>query len=135
MLGFVFLCCIFFFPETKFNRVFAPSNSLVSSSPLKSGSIERVEESEKALETDATTSAADYAHPENVAPMQTDSKSGEKLSHVHTHQDPWLGRGKPSKGQWKLFQPYEGNFLLELWLPWELSVRTTGFLILQSQNE
>jgi len=122
MLGFVFLCCIFFFPETKFNRVFAPSNSLVTSSPLKSGSVERVEESEKALETDGTTSAADYAHPEIVAPTQTNSKPEEKLSHVHTHQDPWLGRGKPSKGQWKLFQPYEGNFLLELWLPWELSL-------------
>ncbi len=44
------------------------------------------------------------------------------LSHFHTHADPWLGRGKPSKQQWKFFQPFEGNFLMELWIPWKLFV-------------
>ena len=40
--------------------------------------------------------------------------------HVLTHQDPYLGRGKPSKAQWKIAQPYQGNFFLELWMPWYL---------------
>jgi hypothetical protein len=44
------------------------------------------------------------------------------LSHVHTHNDPYLGRGKPSKAQWRLWQPYEGNLLMELWMPWYLSL-------------
>jgi len=39
---------------------------------------------------------------------------------MHTHDDPWLGRGKPSKQQWKLFQPYSGHLLRELILPWKL---------------
>jgi len=43
-----------------------------------------------------------------------------KLSRALTHDDPFLGRGKPSKAQWRLWQPYEGNFLLELWMPWYL---------------
>jgi MFS family permease len=37
-----------------------------------------------------------------------------------THQDPWLGRGTPSKKQFFLFQRYEGNIFRELWLPFYL---------------
>ncbi|CAJ2502185.1 Uu.00g095790.m01.CDS01 [Anthostomella pinea] len=36
--------------------------------------------------------------------------------------DPWLGRGKPSKSQFSLFQHYEGKFLRELWVPWYLYI-------------
>lgn len=119
LLGFTLICCIFLFPETKFNRVFAPSHSMVSPSPpLKSGSDELVEE------VGNTTAAVDQSDPEKDAPVQSKQpvEEGNTLSHVHTDNDPWLGRGKPSKEQWRLWQPYEGNFFRELWLPFYLSL-------------
>lgn len=114
LLGFVCVLCILLFPETKFNRVFVPTNSTVSSSPpLKAGSAEEIEQ--------AGISAADHADPENTAPTQPSKELNDiALTHVHTHDDPWLGRGKPSKQQWRLAQPFEGNFFLELWMPWKL---------------
>lgn len=114
LLGFVCVLCIFLFPETKFNRAFAPADSTVSPSPpLKAGSAEEIEQS--------GISVADHADLENKAPTQPPKELNDTtLTHVHTHEDPWLGRGKPSKQQWKLAQPFEGNFLLELWMPWKL---------------
>jgi len=115
LLGFTALCCIFLFPETKFKREFIPAHSQVSTSPPLKASTEQVEE------TPATndTSVVDHADPEKTAPVQSNAESNN-LTHVHTHQDPWLGRGKPSKKQWRIAQPFEGNFFLELWLPWKL---------------
>jgi MFS family permease len=113
LLGFTVLLCIFAFPETKFTRSFVPENSTVSPSPpLKVGSSEEFEH--------AQISAVDHADPEKSATAQPKSDNDTTLTHVHTHEDPWLGRGKPSKQQWKLAQPFEGNFFLELWMPWKL---------------
>lgn len=119
LLGFTVICCIFLFPETKFNRPFIPSHAMVSASPgLKSGS---TEEAEDAWAQQHLASAKDHADPEKAAPVQTHTRvEGPNLDHSLTHQDPWLGRGKPSKSQWKLIQPYEGNILMELWIPWKL---------------
>ncbi|KAN0112852.1 MFS transporter-like protein [Hyaloscypha variabilis] len=121
LLGFVALCCIFLFPETKFNRSFMPSNSVVSSTPpLKEGSTEQIE---SPAQIHAATSVTDHADPEKTARVQPQTPvavEGAGLTHVHTHQDPYLGRGKPSKAQWKFAQPYEGNFFMELFLPWKL---------------
>lgn len=118
LLGFATVCCIFLFPETKYNRPFVPANSLVAASPpLKSGSTEEMEDTPAQQDT----SAQDHADPEKAAPVQSHSRvGGTNLENAHTHDDPWLGRGTPSKQQWKLFQPYEGNLLMELWLPWKL---------------
>lgn len=117
LLGFTVVCCIFLFPETKYTRGFVPQNSVVSASPPLKGSTEEVE----STQNDITTATTDHADPEKTAPIQQRPNVGENgLTHVHTHEDPWLGRGKPSKQQWKLFQPYEGNFLMELILPWKL---------------
>ncbi|PSS20568.1 hypothetical protein M430DRAFT_139203 [Amorphotheca resinae ATCC 22711] len=96
LLGFATICTIFLFPETKFNRDFVPPQSAVPSPPLKAGSAEQVEK------------------------QSVNSGGDEKLAHVHTHQDPWLGRGKPSKAQWKIAQPYEGNLIMEFLLPWKM---------------
>ena len=125
LLAFTSICCVFLFPETKFTRSFVPENSTVSASPpLKAGSAEQVEGSP--AQNGQHTTAVDHADPEKDAPVQvqqaTRIETGEKLTHVHTHQDPYLGRGKPSKAQWRIAQPYEGNFLLELWMPWYLSL-------------
>lgn len=117
LLAFTCLCCIFLFPETKFKRDFVPANSQVSTSPALKGSTEQVEDSVAPTDTIAT----DHADPEKTAPIQSrEQATGNNLSHVQTHQDPWLHRGKPSKQQWKLFQPFEGNFFFELYMPWKL---------------
>lgn len=42
------------------------------------------------------------------------------LQPIETHNDPYLGRGRPSKQQWKFFQPYSGNLIKEFLLPWKL---------------
>ena len=123
LLGFVALYTIFLFPETKFNRDFAPTHSVVKGSPpLKSGSAEEMET--RPGHNHDGTSAMDHADAEKGAPVQLQTQttldSTNGLSHVHTHQDPFLGRGRPSKAQWRLFQPYEGNFFMELWMPWKL---------------
>jgi hypothetical protein len=99
-----------------------PSNNMVSSSPTKEGSAERIEEP---AQNHAESSATDHADPEKSAPVQPQAPlvvEGAGLTHVHTHEDPYLGRGKPSKAQWRFAQPYEGNFFMELWLPWKLSL-------------
>jgi hypothetical protein len=121
LLGFVAICCIFLFPETKFNRSFMPQNSKVSSSPrMKEGSAEQID---NPAQNQSESSAMDHADPEKTAPVQPQTSGVVEdagLSHVHTHDDPWLGRGKPSKAQWRFAQPYEGNFFMELILPWKL---------------
>jgi hypothetical protein len=121
LLGFVAICCIFLFPETKFNRSFMPQNSMVSSSPrMKEGSAEQID---SPVQNHSDTSAMDHADPEKTAPVQPQSSGVVEdagLAHVHTHTDPFLGRGKPSKAQWRFAQPYEGNFFMELFLPWKL---------------
>lgn len=118
LCGFTVVCCIFLFPETKYKREFIPANSKISSSPPLKTSTEQIEEP-VALNGVNTT---DHADPEKAAPIQSAEQSapGNGLSHAHTHQDPWLHRGKPSKQQWKIIQPYEGNILFELFMPWKL---------------
>jgi hypothetical protein len=124
LLGFTFLCCLFLFPETRYNREFAPSSVPVSQpsrepQDRQAGVADQADNStttKKELVTDELVGS------EKGSPStQTDVLGGHgAASHVHTHQDPWLGRGKPSKAQWKIFQPYEGNIFLEFILPWKL---------------
>jgi hypothetical protein len=125
LLGFVGLCCIFLFPETKFQRSFVPTHSKLTPSPLKSGSTEYVEEispQNGILSSVIGCAESEKAPPPVKSQGPTEiSEGSEVLAHMQTHQDPWLGRGKPSKAQWRLWQPYEGNFVMELWRPWYLS--------------
>ncbi len=114
LLGFVAVCCICFFPETRYNRNFTSGNSLVSVlPPLKASSAEKIE-----ICPDNETLVQDHADPEKAVQMQ--SQNNGNLTHTHTHQDPWLGRGKPSKAQWRLYQPYSGSLFMEFLLPWKL---------------
>lgn len=93
LLAFTTVLCVFLFPETKYDRSFMPQNSLVSGSPLKA-STEEVEASREPTSTAVT----DHADPEKDAPIQSSKveAAGDGLTHVHTHEDPWLGRGMPS---------------------------------------
>lgn len=100
------LMVIFMFPETKWHRLH-PDEILknaaadAKSSP-HSGSQEKID-------------------GEKLQSVQTEQNP---LSHQATvERDPWLGKGKPGKQQWKLFQPNAHPFksiLLDLWIPWKL---------------
>lgn len=107
LLGASFLQILFMFPETKWERMH-PDDEKES---LASTEKQVVEDGEKA-----------GAH-QQVDTINS-SVTEQNLEHVHTaDRDPWLGRGSPSKQQWKLFQsnahPIK-SILLDLWLPWKL---------------
>jgi len=110
------LCNIFLFPETKFHRQHIIQNGqklVTSGSPMNKGSQEEIEHSS------STANTAD-ADPEKDLAVRRTNTNG--LQEAITHQDPWLGRGKPSKQQWKLWQPYEGNIFFEFVFPWYLHI-------------
>ncbi|KAI0152783.1 major facilitator superfamily domain-containing protein [Xylariaceae sp. FL1272] len=104
LLAFGLLLHVFLFPETRYTRASPPEQSAIS--PTK----QAVETHEKVIESQETE-----------AP-QADSSNDEVLGHSQTHEDPWLGRGKPGKRNFKLWQPYEGNLWREFWVPWYLHV-------------
>ncbi|KAH6696569.1 serine/threonine kinase 16 [Leptodontidium sp. MPI-SDFR-AT-0119] len=102
LLGAALLCSLFFFPETKCGQEIEERRK----STPKSNGTEHVKEGES--QTGITED------------IQTSPSGPGVLEPVQTAQDPFLGRGSPSKIQWKLFQSYEGNVFRELVLPWYL---------------
>lgn len=108
LLGLSIISTIFLFPETKYERPFV--SQALATAPLTEAKI-----SEKQIENGNSD--------DNIAPQATNGSA--PMSHIKTHDDPSLGKGRPSKQQWKLFQPYKaGNIFktmaLEFWLPWKL---------------
>jgi hypothetical protein len=106
LLALSIIMVLFMFPETKWDRIHPDNMPDSGASSLKqdAGEVEKA----GGLHRDTEISPA---------PEQT-------LEPVHTaDRDPWLGRGGPSKQQWKLFQPNAHPFksiALDLWLPWKL---------------
>lgn len=108
LIGATFLACLFGFPETKWHRVHPDElRKTQSEAATKKGDQTMVVENISGSDIEKTTS------PELP-----------EVSHFTTAQrDPWLGKGSPSKQQWKLFQtnPHPlKSILLDLWLPWKL---------------
>lgn len=104
ILGFALVCIVFLFPETKFDRrELMPGATHLPPSGLKASSAERIEHSNKDVEDSFTL-----------------QETTTNLTHIPTHKDPFLGRGKPSRKQWGPFQKFSGNIFRELLLPWEL---------------
>ncbi|KAH6656051.1 major facilitator superfamily protein [Truncatella angustata] len=91
------ILAVFCFPETRYYRTYKSEEAVVSS--------------DKALTT--------MEEKKDPGIPGTNIEDGD-LAPVMTHVDPWLGRGKPSKLQFKLFQAYEGSIFRELWVPWYL---------------
>lgn len=96
------LCCIFLFPETMYRRPRPiPAAMQHNSAVSETHSDEKIARVEQ-----------------DISPQDTN------LTHIPTIQNPWLGRGKPSKQQFKLFQlPSENVFKTlgkEFLLPWYL---------------
>lgn len=102
------MLCLFGFPETKYHRLH-PDEVHDTASRKTSGSPEE----KVAITTLEGSDIARIASPKLA-----------ELSHASTAQrDPWLGKGRPSKRQFRLFQPNPHPFksiLLDLWIPWKL---------------
>ena len=124
MLAVTFIACFFGFPETKWHRLHpdelarreAEAEGLTSSNPS----------SQEKVAVGQTEHAVPEKDIEKI--VSTDDEKGisamPDLSLAATAtRDPHLGKGIPSKQQFKLFQPNAHPFksiLLDLWIPWKL---------------
>jgi len=104
--GVTFLMLLFGFPETKWHRLH-PDEMKVAAGLSAPSSEEKV----------GPAMLSDPEKPSAIREMP-------ELSHTATSQpDPFLGRGTPSKQQFKLFQPNKHPFksiAIDLWTPWKL---------------
>jgi MFS family permease len=117
ILGFSSLVFIVLFPETRYIRSNAlssgdskPSVSQRTNAPQDDKSNNPNNQRVWVINFDISERDIGVVSP--VGSIQDTTMNSEKGA--------WLGRGKPSKQQWKLFQPYKGKFLMEMWLPWKL---------------
>lgn len=119
LLVLTLVVCVFFFPETRYKRPWeAPgSNHQAPKIPIEalevSGKVsdEKVERNDQATDITSTPTQQTGAMPAGDVP----------LAPQQTHQDPFLGRGNPTRWQFMPWQPLDGaNFLRELWLPFYL---------------
>ncbi|KAI9815927.1 MAG: hypothetical protein M1827_001919 [Pycnora praestabilis] len=107
----VLLMISFGFPETKWHRVH-PDEILGIGANQSPSPLSREEVGFKSVEA---ASDVEKRSPLNNMP---------DLSHAATAQrDPFLGKGTPSKAQWRLYQPNAHPFksiAIDLWTPWKL---------------
>jgi len=110
LIGLSTLMVVFMFPETKWHR--QHPNEIHHS--LATGDQKPNAETTEELKTDSSRTD----NPDSIA------VAPEPLTAVETAaRDPYLGRGKPSKGQWGLYTPNPNpvkSVLLDLWIPWKL---------------
>ena len=142
LLLFTCLANIFFFPETRYRRAWempgsgvkppgvaalASNNGVLeknnNSSGEKPGALDAEAGTATTHERAASTRENAPDAPVTGAENNNNNNNGsDALEPQLTHQDPYLGRGRPSKKQFAPFQRYEGNFLRELWLPFYLHI-------------
>jgi len=115
LLAVVLVLLIFLFPETKWHRLhpkelIAQAQAQAASSPAEKSTTTNIEDPEK-----PTDPASGIAKTDAIMSELTASKTAER--------DPYLHHGKPSKQQFKLFQPSANALkaiVLDLWIPWKL---------------
>lgn len=110
------LLVIFGFPETKWHRLHPDEvvrqmkEAETKGSPA--GSAEKV------------AMAADHeAENGDLAQAPTHGTMPDLSASETAQRDPHLGKGKPSKAQWRFFQPNKHPFkaiAMDLWIPWKL---------------
>ena len=108
LIGAIFLMCLFGFPETKWHRL-------------------HPDEMRKVVAKSVVTSAGENVPIEQLGEgdieKSTSKPTNELAKSTTAQQDPYLGKGTPSKQQFKFFQvnahPLKGIFL-DLWIPWKL---------------
>ena len=124
MLAVTFIACFFGFPETKWHRLHpdelaqreADSKGLTASNPSSQEKV-AVEQTETAVAEKDVEKTRSTDDENGISTMPDLSLAAT------TMRDPYLGKGAPSKQQFKLFQPNAHPFksiLLDLWIPWKL---------------
>jgi MFS family permease len=114
-----FLMVVFMFPETRFQRHVPEPAHLNHGSSLD-------EKTKAAANEDVNSSDAEKEanHIKHVKTAESVLPNSAGLENTETAaRDPFLGRGKPAKWQWKLFQGNAHPFrtiIRDLWLPWKL---------------
>jgi MFS family permease len=119
LLGLSFIMVVFMFPETRFKRALPGTVDHEKSSSLD-------EKTQSATQEDVNSSDTEKDGNEikhiNTANSILPNTTGLELSETAA-RDPYLGRGKPGKWQWKIFQgnahPFRTIFF-DLWIPWKL---------------
>lgn len=114
-----FVMVVFMFPETKWHRLHPDEimKNIVAEGKTSSptGSQEKVP---------AAAIPSENAEKTDIEAKSTPQNMLNELTHEATaERDPWLGKGSPSKQQWRLFQPNAHPFktiFLDLWIPWKL---------------
>ncbi|KAF2193679.1 MFS general substrate transporter [Zopfia rhizophila CBS 207.26] len=119
LLGLSFLMVVFMFPETKYHRPHPDEVHHEAKSSPTASSTEKAEP--------ATTTKMEQRDGEQIEHVPTTSSAVDKMAGLTQEEtaarDPYLGKGKPSKMQWALFQPNAHPFksiFLDLWIPWKL---------------
>lgn len=119
LLGLSFLMVVFMFPETRYLRKLPGGTSSTSGSSLN----EKADVTRAEIVGTAKTSDSDNAIDHiNTASSVLPNAEGLTVSETAA-RDPYLGKGKPAKWQWRVFQPNAHPFrsiLLDLWTPWKL---------------
>ncbi|EEP78144.1 predicted protein [Uncinocarpus reesii 1704] len=108
LLAAVNIALIFLFPETKWHRAHPDELANSDQASSKGGVIE------KESETPSATTV------EGVSEAQMEKGN---VSRTETQADPYLGKGSPSKKQFKLWQINESplkTMLIDFWTPWKL---------------
>ncbi|KAH9907047.1 major facilitator superfamily domain-containing protein [Xylariomycetidae sp. FL2044] len=106
LLLFSFLLSLVLFPETRYRRAYEDGKVDVGGDKDSSGAAEK------------TIEPPSVSHDEEGDKISGVAANDDPLAaEAQTPRDPWLGRGKPSKTQFKLISHYEGGFLRELWIP------------------
>jgi hypothetical protein len=100
---------VFLFPETKWHRLHP--TELVSTTPPRSDG----------ASTDKTNGPGNNTHEIEAALADTNAPF-PNFAPDAAHQDIFLGKGRPSKAQFKFYQPADihSSWFIELFTPWKL---------------
>ena len=113
LLAASFLMVVFMFPETKYHRPYLGGSTSDDVTPTNE------KQDNSLLTTEKETGGIQQVDTKDSPPSDLQPVTAAETA----ERDPWLGRGGPSKQQWKLYQanahPFK-SILLDLWLPWKL---------------
>jgi MFS family permease len=119
ILGLSFLMVVFMFPETRFRRALPEHMGQGKASSPEEKTRATTQEDINSSDGEKETNQIQHVNTANsILPNTTGLEMSETAQ-----RDPYLGRGKPGKWQWKMFQPNAHPFrsiFLDLWIPWKL---------------
>ena len=124
LIALSFLMVLFMFPETKYERRHTDEtiHQLKTTQTTEKGS-QNGSDSEGRTQNGISHTEDTEKIGSHVAGSPTQDTENPLSLQATAERDPWLGKGSPSKQQWKLFQANAHPFktiLLDLWIPWKL---------------